>query len=65
MILFFSIGEVLLLRTMWPHYRPTGRMAPATAFSVACGSIQKKYSNLKFVVKRVRLHLSHPTTCAG
>jgi len=32
-------------------------MLPATAFSVARGSIQQKSSNLKFVEKRVRFEL--------
>jgi len=37
--------------TVWSNYRPAGRMWPATAFSVACGSIQEKFSNVKFVEK--------------
>jgi len=52
-------------KTVWSNYRPAGRMWPATAFSVARGSIQDKSSNLKFVEKRVRLHLSHWLAYAG
>jgi len=37
----------------------------ARALHVAHGTIQKKSSNLKFVEKRVRLHLFHGITCAG
>jgi len=32
---------------------------------VARGSIQEKSSNLTFVEKRVRLHLSHWIACTG
>jgi len=48
---------MLLYKTTWSNYRPVGHMWPATAFSVVLGSIQEKSSNLKFVEKRVRLHL--------
>ena len=47
-----------LVRPVWSNYSPAGRVWPATAFSVAHGSIQEKPSNTKFVEKRVRLHLS-------
>ena len=47
------------LRPVWSNYRPVGCMWPATAFSVACGSIQEKSLILKFVEKRVMLYLSH------
>jgi len=49
----------LLSSPVWSNYRP------ATAFSMARGSIQEKSSNLKFLEKRVRLHLSHWIFCAG
>ena len=42
-----------------PSYRSAGRMLPATGFSVARGSIQEKFSNMKFVEKRVSLQLCH------
>jgi len=42
-----------------------GSHVAATAFSLTRGSIQEKSSNLKFVEKRVRLHLSHWIACAG
>ena len=42
---------------MWSNYRPIGHMWPATMFLVARGSTQEKSSNLKFVDKRMRLHL--------
>jgi len=50
---------------VWSSYRPAGRMWPATTFSVARGSIQKKSSILKFVEKHVRLHLSHSVVYLG
>jgi len=40
-------------------------MWPAAAFSVTRGNIQEKYSNLKFVEKRVKLHSFHWITCTG
>jgi len=52
-------------KAVWSNYRPAGRMWPATAFSVTRGSIQKKSSNLKYVEKRVRLHLSQWIASAG
>jgi len=45
--------------------RGQARMWPATAFSMAHGSIQEKSSNLKFLGKRVRLRLTHVNACAG
>ena len=56
--------DVALSISVWSNYRPAGRMCPATAFSVARGSVQEKSSNLKFVEKRVRLHLSYWIACA-
>ena len=53
------------LRISVPNYRPAGRMWTAIACSVARGRIQKKSSNLKFVERRVRLHVSHWNACAG
>ena len=50
---------------MWSNYSPAGRLWHAAAFSVARGSIQKKSSNLKFVEKRVKLHLSHWIVCSA
>jgi len=50
---------------VWYNYSPSGRKCPDTTFSVARGSIQERSSNLKFVVKRVRLNLSHKIACAG
>ena len=44
---------------VWSNYRPVGHMWPATAFSVACRSIQEKSSKLQLVEKWVRLYLSH------
>jgi len=51
--------------SVWSNYRLMGRMWPATAFSVARGRIQEKSSNLKFVEKRERLHLSHWIACTA
>jgi len=42
-----------------------GRMWPTTVFSVTRGSIQEKSSNVKYVDKRMRLHLPHWIACAG
>jgi len=53
-----------LIQPVWSNYRSAGCMWPGTAFSVARGIIQKKTSNLKFVEKRVRLHLFHWIACA-
>jgi len=50
---------IATVKAIWSNYRPMCRMWPATAFSVARGSIQEISANLKFVEKRVRLHLSH------
>jgi len=36
-------------KSVWSNYRPAVCMWPATAFSVARGSIQQKSSNLKFL----------------
>jgi len=49
--------SVVSFKPVWSNYRTAGCMWPATAFSVARGSIQKKSSNFKFVEKRVRLRL--------
>jgi len=66
-VIFQAIQNILFLSSIpvWSNYRPVGRMWPSTAFSVARGIIQEKYSYLKFVEKRVRLHLSHWIAFAG
>ena len=61
----FSSLKSLLPSTVWSYYRPAGRMRPATAFSVARGSIQEKCWNLKVIEKCVRLHWSYWIVCAG
>ena len=64
-VIFQAIQNIVFSSSVWSNYRPAGHMWPATAFSVARGIIQEKSSYLKFVEKRVRLHLSHWIGCAG
>ena len=52
-------------RSAWSNYRPICCMWRATVLSGACESIQEKSSNLKFVEKCMRLHLSPWIACAA
>jgi len=45
--------------------QPSVVQRQASGPHVACESMQEKSSNLKFVEKGVRLHLSHSNACAG
>jgi len=58
-VLFLALTIEFGLCTVWCDYRQTGRMWPATALSLARGSIQKKTAYLKFVEIHLLLHLSH------
>ena len=51
----YITSHAVCLKLVSSNHRPARWMWPATAFSAASGTIQKKSSNFRFIEKRVRL----------